>query len=361
MLENFNSKNDVEVGQNCLSQLVPVFPVADNYAEVHESLSPKIYLDKTEAIKDFDQECKTDESKHEIDKKISKYLNNAQILIKHKDYNLALNLLREACNRNSYHPQTLKLLAKCLDETAKTQEAIIAYKALVKVDYGFESLVGFGNALYKVGQDQDALEKYFEALASLTQEHSDLFEIYKNMGNIYVRKGDFEAAEEYYNKAYTLNNHSDVLLINFGTLEVQRNDFEKALYCFRKAVEINPESDKAWVGLAMVHSQLSDTELAWANLETALEINPKNRTAVHLAANWGHRDQRLDKAISALVNLLGTVEVDEDMSLVLINLFCMSGKYDFAELEIERVLAWNPDQKEVKDLQRKLIKMRKRG
>jgi tetratricopeptide (TPR) repeat protein len=361
MLEKLNSKNDIEIGLGFFEQSMPVFSITNKQAEVTESHGQKIYLDKSEAIKDFDQDLKIEESDQGPGKNITEYLNNAQILIKHKDYSLALNLLREASNRNSHHPRTLKLLAKCLDETTKTQEAIIAYKALVKVDYGFESLFGYGNALYKVGQDQEALEKYFEALANLTQEHSDLFELYKNMGNIFVRKGDFEAAEEYYNKAYTINNNSDVLLINFGTLEVQRNDFEKALYCFRKAVEINPESDKAWVGLAMVHSQLSDTELAWANLDTALEINPKNRTAVHLAANWGHRDQRLEKAILALENLLGSVEVDEDMSLVLINLFCMSGKYELAELEIERVLAWNPDQQEVRELQRKLIKMRKRG
>ncbi|WP_374031997.1 tetratricopeptide repeat protein [Bdellovibrio bacteriovorus] len=142
-------------------------------------------------------------------------------------------------------------------------------------------------------------------------------------------------------------------------LEVQRGDYDKSLYCFRKAVEINPENDKAWVGLAMVHSQFGDMELAWANIETAIDINPQNRTAVHLAANWGLRDGKLQKAIEALQGYLASVEEDEDMSLVLINLLCSAGQVDQAMLEIERVLLWNPDHAEVRSLKKKIIASQK--
>lgn len=341
-------------------------PIDSSNPSVEGLTPPKVYLASDKAIRDFENEEKFDlkfQSENNRNKilhdKIECYLTNAKLLIKHGDHKLALNLLREASNRDSHNPETIKLLAQCLDNVGRCNEALIAFNALVKIDNCFENLSGLASVLYKLGHDQEALDKYFEALSILSSENEQLFEIYKNMGNIFVRRGDFEAAEEYYNKAYTLNTQSDVLLINFGTLEVQRSDFDRALCCFRKAVEINPQSDKAWVGLAMVHSQLSDVDLAWANLDCALEINPKNRTAVHLAANWGHRDNKLDKAISALQNLLGTVEEDEDMSLVLINLLCLQGKFDLAQIEIERVLAWNPDHQEVRALRKKLFKIQK--
>jgi tetratricopeptide (TPR) repeat protein len=341
-------------------------PINSSNHSMEGNAPPKVYLASDEAIRDFENEKTSDlqfqienKNKKIINEKIECYLTNAKLLIKHGDYKLALNLLREASNRNSHNPDTLKLLAQCLDNVGRSNESLVAFKALVKLDNCFENLSGLASVHYKLGHDQEALDKYFEALSVLNSENEQLFDVYKNMGNIFVRRGDFEAAEEYYNKAYTLNTQSDVLLINFGTLEVQRSDFDKALYCFRKAVEINPQSDKAWVGLAMVHSQLSDVELAWANLDCALEINPKNRTAVHLAANWGHRDNKLDKAILALQNLLGCVEEDEDMSLVLINLLCLQGKFDLAQMEIERVLAWNPDHQEVRALRKKLFKIQK--
>jgi Tfp pilus assembly protein PilF len=174
-----------------------------------------------------------------------------------------------------------------------------------------------------------------------------------------VRQGDFEGAEDYYNKAYTLNPDSDTLLVNFGTLEVQRQDYDKSLYCFRQAVEVNKRNDKAWVGLAMVHAQFGDQELAWANLETALDINPKNRTAVHLLANWGLRDGRFAQSVSVLQSYLGEVDFDEDLSLVLINFYCSGSQIDEALLECERVLLWNPENQEVSDLKAKLRKIKK--
>lgn len=321
--------------------------------------APKIYFDPQQAIADFEAEVSEVKEEKIIDERVARFIRNAQVLMKHREYPLAMNLLREASNKDSKNPATLNMLANCLDKMSRNSESLIVRKTLAEVDYGFESLHGYATALYKAGRDQEALDKYYEALAVLTEETSTLFETYKNMGNIFVRQGDFDGAEEYYNKAYTLNPQSDVLLVNFGTLEVQRNDYDKSLFCFRKAVEINPENDKAWVGLAMVHSQFGDIELAWANIESAIDINPQNRTAVHLAANWGLRDGKLQKAIEALQGYLASVEEDEDMSLVLINLLCSAGQVDQALLEMERVLLWNPDHQEVRNLKKKLIASQK--
>lgn len=319
----------------------------------------KIYLDSQEAISDFDADLQTEREISKLDPRVSTYIRNAQVLMKHKEYSLAMNLLRQASNHDSKNPITLELLGNCLENAGRFSEALIARKVLTTVEYGFESLAKYATTLYKLNRDQEALDKYYEALAVLTEENNQLFETYKNMGNIFVRQGDFDGAEEYYNKAYTLNPESDVLLVNFGTLEVQRGDFDKSLYCFRKAVEINPQNDKAWVGLAMVHNQLGDSELAWANIESAMDINPQNRTAVHLAANWGLRDSKVQKAIDGLQAYLATVEEDEDMSLVLINLFCTVGQIDKALLEMERVLLWNPTHQEVRALKKKLISSQK--
>lgn len=319
----------------------------------------KFYSTSQQAIADFDAEACQDKDVVAVDPIIATYQKSARLLMRHQEYSLALNLLRQASNRDSKNPITLDLLATCLEKSSNVREALVARRALIQADYGFESLYKYATALYRAGMDQEALDKYFEALAVLTEENVHLFDLYKNMGNIFVRQGDFDGAEEYYNKAYTLNSQSDVLLVNFGTLEVQRNDFDKSLYCFRKAVEFNPENDKAWVGLAMVHNQVGDGDLAWANIEAALDINPQNRTAVHLAANWGLRDGRVQKAIEALQSYLSSVGEDEEMSLVLINLFCTVGQIDGALLEMERVLLWNPDHKEVRKLKKQILSSQK--
>lgn len=327
-----------------------------------EGPQPQIYFDREAALREFDRESETvkEKSLHDgLSAKDALLLNNARVLMKHQEYNLALNLLRTASNRNSKNLNVLGLLADCLEKTQRFDEAMKVRQATLKVECSFEQVHKLATLYYKLGKDDQALTQYFEALSLLTEEDSELFEIYKNMGNILVRQGDFEGAEEYYNKAYTLNPSSDTLLVNFGTLEVQRQDFDKSLYCFRQAVEVNPKNDKAWVGLAMVHSQFADHELAWANLKMAIEINPSNRTAVLLLANWGLRDQKCSEGISVLQDYLARVEFDEDLSLVLINLYCGNSQIVEARLECERVLLWNPENQDVAVLREKLKNIKK--
>lgn len=321
-----------------------------------------VYLDRDAALRDFDGEKQTLKSKFQpekMDATTAGLLANARVLTKHNEYQLALNLLRTASNRESKNPLVLNPLAECLECLQKFSEAMKVREVLARLETNFDNLQKLATLLYKQGQDEKALTTYYEALSLLKDEDQALFEIYKNVGNILVRQGDFEGAEDFYNKAYTLNPHSDTLLVNFGTLEVQRQDFEKSLYCFRQAVEINKQNDKAWVGLAMVHSEFGDYDLAWANLEAAVDINPRNRTAVLLIANWGLRDRRVDRSIQALQDYLGRVEFDEDMSLVLINLYCDNSQIEEARLECERVLLWNPEHREVLELRKKLKHVKK--
>ncbi|MBC7371633.1 MAG: tetratricopeptide repeat protein [Bdellovibrionaceae bacterium] len=333
----------------------------ENVSQV-EIQTPQVYFNREKALRDFDRETEVSQARNfggSLDEKAATLLANARVLFKHKEYPLALNLLRNASNHDSKNVSILSLLAECLEKTLRLEEALKVRNVIVRIDCHFDQVQKLATLHYKLGQDELASGKYFEALSMLTEENEAIFEIYKNLGNILVRQGDFEGAEEYYNKAYTINPQSDTLLVNFGTLEVQRQDYDKSLYCFRQAVEVNKKNDKAWVGLAMVHSQMGDQELAWANLETALDINPSNRTAVHLISNWGLRDNRCAQSIAVLQAYLGDVEFDEGLSLVLINLYCGNSQITEAQLECERVLLWNPKNIEVAELKSKLKKIKK--
>jgi tetratricopeptide (TPR) repeat protein len=359
MLEINNLQKSSVQDSNDQGQGLETFPQVGNQVE---NQKPPIYLNRDEALRDFDRETEMARKQDfgtSVNDKVATLLGNARVLIKHKEFSLALNLLRTASNNDSKNVAILGLIAECLEKTQRFDEALKVRNVIVSIDCHFDQVQKLATLYYKLGQDELASGKYFEALSMLTEENEAIFEIYKNLGNILVRQGDFEGAEDYYNKAYTLNPQSDTLLVNFGTLEVQRQDFDKSLYCFRQAVEINRKNDKAWVGLAMVHSQFGDQELAWANLETALDINPRNRTAVHLMANWGLRDHRTSQSITVLENYLGEVEFDEDLSLVLINLYCSTSQINEAQLESERVLLWNPENQEVAQLKEKLKKVKK--
>ena len=271
---------------------------------------------------------------------------NAEILAAHQEYHLAANLLKQACNLDSKSGYLLTKLAGLLEQNKAYEEALRIRKQVVRQDYKFESIYQLAQLYYKMEKDEESLQSYYEALSLVEDSREELFEIHKNIGNIYVRSGDFDSAEENYNRAYRLNPKSDTLLVNFGTLEVQRGDLENALLRFRRAIELNPKNDRAWAGLSMVHNEYADHELAWGNILTALDINPRNRTAVIISANWASRDKDPGKAIAFVQNYLSLSDFDIEVSFVSVNLLCMAGEFVAARIEIERILAISPGHKE---------------
>lgn len=288
---------------------------------------------------------------------VAALLSNARVLEENGERGLALNMLRVACSWASSIPAFLRHFADVLQRASLFEEELRIRARMAEISCDFESLMHKARCLQDLKREEEGMNAYYEALALLRDEDPRLFEVYKNMGNIFVRRGDFEGAEEFYNKAHLVNSESDILFVNFGTLEVQRGDFEKARQAFRRAVEINPENDKAWTGLALVHNEFGDHDLACGNIERALDLNPANRTAVHLAAHWAVRDLQPQRAIPWVQDYLADAGHDDEMSLVMIQLFCSVHRYDLARFEVERARAWAPEREDLLKIQRELATM----
>jgi tetratricopeptide (TPR) repeat protein len=289
---------------------------------------------------------------------VAELLINAETLLKFDEKELARGLISRALAIDSSNPAALKKLSRSLVSQKDLAVKIKIQKEVCKSESTFNTLFDLANLYYQAGQDAIALEHYYDSISAASGEDVGLFEVYKNIGNILTRVKDFEGAEENFNKAYSLSPNSDVLAVNLGTLAIQQQNYEQALERFRNAVKLNPKNDKAWVGLALIHNQMGDLELAFGNIVKAVELNPTNRTAVQVLASWAARDGRYQAAISVLEDFLASVDLDEDMSFVLVHMFCQLGQFDFALFEIERVLLWNPQNSSATQLEQEIRKMK---
>lgn len=279
---------------------------------------------------------------------------NAKVLIDNKEFSLASHLLRKSLYLNSFHKESLKLLAGCFEKLGQKAQTLRILFLVDRIEESFESAAKLAQFQYENEQFSEAKESFFRALNKLEDNDPHLFEIFKNLGNIFLKENDFEGAEEFYHKAFSINSNSDALMVNLGTLAVQRNEIELALARFRGALEINPKNDKAWVGLGIVHSQMGDGTLATANIESALDLNPLNRTAVQLAADWGLARRDYDDVIQVLTEYVSGVRYDEDMSLLLTHTFCLAGRLNEAKLELERMLLWNPTNPQLQQIEKEM-------
>ena len=196
---------------------------------------------KLEALRDFEADERVGE--------LNGLLSQALLLIDNGDYRLAQAILRGALEKNPYFSEAIKWQSYCFRQLGDFENAIRCALARAKLDPGEESYCQLAELYYTVGHESESIKFYEKALAVIDYESPYLFEIYKNLGNICIRAGNLDAAEENYNRAYTLSPHSDVLLVNFGTLEIQRQNYDNAAERFcRRAPRAPAEANFFFCG-----------------------------------------------------------------------------------------------------------------
>lgn len=281
---------------------------------------------------------------------------NAKVLMNNSEENLALNLLRFCSSKDSYNDLILDSLYQCLKSTFHLKEAEVVAATNLNYNYSLIRSLELANIYFLNDKDEEALKLYYDCLSNVIDEEKLLFDIYKNVGNIYVKFKEFDLAEEFFFKAYQINNHSDVLLVNIGVLEFQKKDLEKSKHCFRTAIEINNKNDKAWVGLAMTHIEIGDRDLSWGNLTKALDVNPNNKTALTLLCQFFSETDRNSQCRDYAIKYLENNNFDEDVSMLLIQNLTFAGDFQNAYLESFKNYLWNPENKENEKIYNELRK-----
>ncbi len=327
--------------------------VVENQPEKNQnsSLTAVPFSLRKQAIAQFDSEfilseAQSREARFELEKQqspeIIDVLINAKSLFDKKEIQLAQNLYRTVIKANPKNELALRGAAECAKAFGKHEEALVLLKNLVENSSSSENHRLLGDQLYAMTYLEDAIEAYMHALQDFDLKPENFFNIFKNMGNIFLRLGDADGAEEFYNKAYTIDPDSDVLFVNYGSLFVYRGDYNKALERFRQAIQLNDKNDKGWVGLAMIHRQFGDLDLAWANVEKALDIQPTNESAIKLVADWGMKDNEIEKSVTRLETYLKFNEQDALVSMWQAKFLYFLGRLPEARIEIEKALCLDP-------------------
>ncbi|MCB0413625.1 MAG: tetratricopeptide repeat protein [Bdellovibrionales bacterium] len=254
---------------------------------------PNEYKDK--AIQEFDRDHIED-----IQNSYEALSQNIEILYKNNEYALCLVLIEQLLGSYPQDFSTSLIKAKILTSTLDTRSAVEILEGLRSKYDTHEINFLLAENYYFQQQDHLSLDHYFQAIETLAENPENAFQIYKNIGNIYVKSGHFDKAEEFYGWAEEVERNSDVLAVNFGTLMVQKNEYEQAREYFKRAITINPANDKAWTGLALMNREYGDFELSWANLKMAVELNIENQSAVELAVEWAKIDNKKEFIIDIL-------------------------------------------------------------
>lgn len=334
-----------------------------NLANVHAQLQ-----EHPQAIKHYRQTLKLSPAFSRA------YANWATVLKKTGQLKEAEKLLRRGLNIHQQDGRVNFELATLLHEADKPLEAIQYYREAAAIEPA--NPVIFFNmavALELLGNESEAIQAYETAIA----HQRDYVEAYSHLGALYLKKANFDEAEQWLLAGYAVSSQDLSVLKNLAKLyrvtqrtrEYQQyvdqvmclQDFspeqlnnvaaelldqnlyaEAERYCL-KALEQDPGNPYIYGNLGLIENARSAFDKACLNFEKALEILPDSAV---ILSNYSISLRLLSRYPEAIASLEKSIALKPDHLSAYINLssiYLDLGKAELAIEMLEKVLAQDPD------------------
>ena len=168
-----------------------------------------------------------------------------------------IRLLVEQSGGGQTDERILEWLGQLALENREWEVAEMALSSLLERRTKASDLAGLAEALLNQFRLGEAEECLLEALNQITEPCLLLFSIYKRLGQLNVVHKNFPMAEEFYNKAYTLDPGSLSLQFHRALLSLKQESCQKAAKGFQAVLEKRPGMARAWLGLALARKALA--------------------------------------------------------------------------------------------------------
>ncbi|MCB0377090.1 MAG: tetratricopeptide repeat protein [Bdellovibrionales bacterium] len=221
-----------------------------------------------------------------VDKFSQDIMGEMNSCINEKQFSKAAQIAKNNIEKMAKNSSFLVVAARAFKANQDYKTEAECLHMLVSIDPQPRYQILLAESLSAQGDFPSAIKVLHQVLDETQGATAILFEVYKNMGNIYLKCGDIEAAEEKYHKANRINPNDESLNINYGVLAIQKGLYEEAKERFSIVVCANGKNDLGWVGLALVHRAHGDFDLARACLLRALDENPFNKMAIIHFYQW---------------------------------------------------------------------------
>lgn len=132
--------------------------------------------------------------------------------------------------------------------------------------------------------------------SALTDRFPESAEAHYSMGEMYMRRGDYEQAELHIDKAVRLEPRNYKAWYNKGLMHQRKGDAMQALDAFNKSIAINDYS-KAHFSRAMLHMFAGRYDLALSDAEAVLMEQPGNARAHCIKGDCLERSLNLPQAL----------------------------------------------------------------
>lgn len=161
----------------------------------------------------------------------------------------------------------------------KYEEAIASFQGfLEKNPEIYQVHLSVGNCYKEMGNVEQALKEYQIVLEKTTGEESKDIKIkakaLAGIGETYLKKDDFDSAQNYLRQSLELSPDDEILAYNVGEIYFSHQKLGEAIEYYILATEIKPDWSEPYYKLGLVYLNKADNANAIENLERFLELEP---------------------------------------------------------------------------------------
>lgn len=165
-----------------------------------------------------------------------------------------------------------------------------------------------------------------------------------------VLQGNLGAAEKCYDELLARNSGAPRALCGKGALAAEAGSWNDAKGYFSRALSSDPDCDVAHAGIGLCAMTENDVERAFECFQRATETNPENHRALLGLLQTGYPLKRFNEMERMLSAYLELHPASLDILYSFAGLLFAQGKVDEAKLEVEKILIFEPEHINAREL-----------
>ena len=169
----------------------------------------------------------------------------------------------------------------------KYDEALVVFEEfLTKYPEIYHSHLNIGTCYLKKGELDKAeaefklvLDKTMENFGDYKKDPQASLRAFTGLGEIYIRKEDFETAQKYFTQALDISPEDEVAAYNVGEVFFSHQKIDEAIKYFELATRIKKDWSKPYMKLGYVYLNKGDFDKSLEYFNRFLEMDPESPEA----------------------------------------------------------------------------------
>lgn len=263
-------------------------------------------------------------------------------------------------------PEGHVTLGNIYKEQGKIDDAINAYKEATNLD------PKYSEAYAQLGLAKMMKEQYGEAVSDLKMAvslNTGNSTAHYGLGKAYYKQGQYDAALKELNTSLYQFRNSAPVHQTLGDVYAAQGNNVAAIKEFQESIRIKPENPDAYLHIADIRENRGDLEMSIAELRSGLEMMPNNAELHMRVADQSLKLEKLDDAIKEYDTVLSNNGQNAAAAKGLTRAYYlksnkeaggayfMSNEFESAQRMIDKAVAMNPNDMELRLAQAKLRSM----